>query len=110
MEIEGPDVAIDVAQHLIAPHSTLVDVATAVGCFCSGVTTPLTDIAVRVAVASLEPPRSTTPVMVDAVIPELEVTVVGAAKHGGESVYEGAPHAGRPPMAVTPATALHYRK
>jgi hypothetical protein len=109
VEIEGPDLALDVAQHLIAPQSTLVDLATSVGCYCAGVTSPSTDIAVRVAVASLEPPRSTTPIMTDAVIPELEVATVGGAKTGGESGYEGAPSAGRPPMAVTPATALRNR-
>jgi hypothetical protein len=110
VEIEGQDLALDVAQHLIAPQSTLVDVATSVGCYCAGVTGSSTDIAVRVAVASLEPPRSTTPVMTDAVIPELEVAAVGDAKAGGESGYEGAPSLGRPPMAVTPATALRHRK
>lgn len=110
VEIEGPDLALDVAQHLIAPRSTLVDVATAVGCYCAGVTSTATDIAVRVAVASLEPPRSTTPVMTDAVIPELEVAAVAPVRSGDESGYDITTGSGRPPMAITPATALSHRK
>ena len=110
IEIEGPDLALDVAQHLISPQSTLVDVATSVGCFCAGVTSPSTDIAVRVAVASLEPPRSTTPVMTDAVIPELEIAAIVPAKADGESSYEVATPTGRPPMAITPANALRHRR
>ena len=110
VEIEGPDLALDVAQHLVAPQSTLVDVAAAVGCFCAGVTSTSTDIAVRVAVASLEPTRSITPVMTDAVIPELEVAAVAPSKSGGEMGYDATLASGRPPMAVTPATALRSRK
>jgi len=110
VEIEGPDLALDVAQHLMAPQSTLVDVATAVGCFCAGVTSTPTDIAVRVAVASLEPPRSITPVMTDAVIPELEVAAIAPSKSSGEIGYDVASASGRPPMAITPATALANRK
>ena len=110
VEIEGPELALDVAQHLVAPQSTLVDVATSVGCYCAGVTSPSTDIAVRVAVASLEPPRSMTPVMTDAIIPELEVAAIASVKSGDESGYDATSGAGRPPMAITPATALRHRK
>ena len=110
VEIEGPELALDIAQHLVAPQSTLVDVATSVGCYCAGVTSPATDIAVRVAVASLEPPRSTTPVMTEAVIPELEVAAVASAKLSDESGYDVTTGGRRPPMAITPATALRNRK
>lgn len=109
IEIEGPDLALDLAQHLMAPQSTLVDVAAAVGCYCAGVTSPSTDIAIRVAVASLEPPRSTTPVMTEAGVPELELIATASAKSGGESSYEATPSSGRPPMAITPATALRRK-
>jgi|SRR5687768_3576181 len=109
VELEGTDLAIDVAQHLMSPQSTLVDVATTVGCFCSGVTSSATDIAVRVAVASLEPPRSTTPIVTDAVVPELGVAILADKPLNGTS-YEAIAGTGRPPMAVTPATALRYRK
>lgn len=110
IEIEGADLALEVAQHLMAPQSTLVDVAASVGCFCCGVTRQQTDIAVRVAVASLEPPRSTTPVVTDAVVPELAVVVADSHKSFSDSRYESGAQSGRPPMAVTPETALRHRK
>lgn len=110
VEIESSDLALELAQHLMAPQSTLVDVATSVGCFCTGVTRQQAEIAVRVAVASLEPPRSTTPVVTDAVVPELAVVVVDSAKSFSDSGYELVSQPGRPPMAVTPETALRYRK
>jgi hypothetical protein len=109
VEIESQDLALEVAQHLMSPQSTLVDVATSVGCFCSGVTTSDTDIAVRVAVASIEPPRSSTPVIADAIAADMETTVSQPSKSFVGNTY-GAATQGRPPMAVTPPSALRYRK
>ena len=104
-EVDGPDLAIEIAQHLFQAQPTLVDLAPAVGCHCCGVTEKNTGISARVAVMSLEPPRSTTPVVTDAVLPDLtmSVEVMGAA---GPMSTAGSP---RPPMAVTPSSALAAR-
>jgi hypothetical protein len=110
VEIESQDLALDVAQHLMSPQSTLVDVATSVGCFCSGVTTSATDIAVRVAVASIEPPRSSTPVISDAIVADLDANVHEPAKSFAGTTYGTAAVPDRPPMAVTPPNALRYRR
>lgn len=100
VELESSELAIDLAQHLLSPHPVLVDVAATLGCHCCGVTPSTADFSVRVAVASLEPPRSATPIVTDAVIPELEVAITAPAKaHSGTSLE-------RPPMAVTPPGAL----
>ena len=109
VEVESPDLAIELAQHLVSPHPVLVDVAATLGCHCCGVTPSTADFSVRIAVASLEPPRSTTPIVNDAVIPDLTVAVRNHAKPFRESSYDdlAAPH--RPPMAVTPPSALRVR-
>ena len=58
--LDGPDYAEELAQQLLAGETTLVDVAPALGCACSGVTTGMPPHAARGAVIALEPPRSTT--------------------------------------------------
>jgi hypothetical protein len=109
---ESPDLPIELAQQMISPQPILVDAATALGCWCSGVTPSATGYSVRVAATSLEPPRSTTPIVTDAVIPELtEAVGREQSKSFDTSEYEGTPSTpARPPMAVTPPTALPVRK
>ena len=105
-EVEGPDLALEIAQRLFQPQRTLVDVAAAVGCHCCGITDKNTGTSARVAVMSLEPPRSVTPVITDAILPDLSLAVV-TGENGSVSQLRAA---ARPPMAVTPPTALATRK
>jgi hypothetical protein len=110
-EVDGPDLALEIAQHLLSSQSVLVDLAISVGCHCCGVTPSNTGSSGRVAVTSLEPPRSVTPIVSDAVVPELSVPVLEAASafHGG--TYGGIQSPSfRPPMAVTPPSALSARR
>ena len=104
VEIEASDLAVELAQHLLSPHPVLVDVAVTLACHCCGVTHSTTDFSARVAVASLEPPRSTTPIVTDAVIPELTMAVSEPARS-----FSVEPSSERPPMAVTPPSALKVR-
>ena len=92
------DLAIEIAQHLIAQHSVLVDAGPAAGCACAGVTSSTAGISARVAVSSLEPPRATTPVFTNTIDASLEYELPP------EPTPPPAP--GRPPMAVTPPGAL----
>lgn len=110
VEAEGPDFSIEIAQHLLSPRSILVDAAHAIGCSCSGVTHSSTGVSVRVAVTSLEPPRSTTPIITDEVVQGLVLSVAESPKPFTDSTYEEATVLERPPMAVTPASALAVRK
>ncbi len=61
--LEGADLILDLAQHLLTRQPVLVDLASALGCACSGVTGTTLGRSARVAVTSLEPPGSTTPVI-----------------------------------------------
>lgn len=106
-EVEGPDLALEVAQHLFQSQPTLVDLAAAVGCHCCGVTAQNTGNSARVAVMSLEPPRSITPVITEAVLPDLSHAVEVTSENGPESALSSLV---RPPMAVTPASALATRR
>jgi hypothetical protein len=63
VELEGTDLAVNLAQYLLTRQSLLVDVASALGCACSGVTPATPGRSARIAVMSLEPPRSTSPVV-----------------------------------------------
>ena len=109
-EVDGPDLALEIAQMLFQAQPTLVDLAAAVGCHCCGVTAENTGVSVRVAVTSLEPPRSSTPVITEAILPDLSLAV---GQNGTDDVTgPGLPlgPSARPPMAVTPPSALAARR
>jgi hypothetical protein len=100
IELEsGVDLSVEIAQHLVSPHSVLVDAGPAVGCACAGVTPSTAGISARIAVTSLEPPRSATPVFTNSakVALEQELPITQPASTA---------LIGRPPMAVTPPGAL----
>jgi hypothetical protein len=63
IELEGADLIMDLAQHLVTRQPVLVDLAAALGCACCGVTGMTLGRTARVAVTSLEPPGSATPVI-----------------------------------------------
>jgi hypothetical protein len=105
-ELDAPDLALEIAQLLFQAQPTLIDIAAAVGCHCCGVTAENTGASARVAVTSLEPPRSSTPVMADAILPDLSLTVAPEVTGLGTPVGVSV----RPPMAVTPASALASRR
>lgn len=105
-EIEGAYLAIDIAQHLLAPEPCLIDIAPASGCHCSGVTRSTVGGSARVAAVSLEPPRSGIPVLSETILPDL-VEAISGLENGTTHRDSGS---GRPPMAVTPPAALLLRR
>ena len=115
VDLESANLPVDVAQLLFSHESLLVDVAPALGCACSGVTTTTTGRQARIAVSSLEPPRAPSPVIEAAVGLELtsEVSlqvppVPRRAEVDVRLAVDLTPEArqSRPPMAVTPSSAL----
>lgn len=111
VEIEGPDLSIEIAQQLMSPQPTLLDAAMSVGCPCSGVTHSTTGFSARVAVTSLEPPQAAAPIVSDEVVAELTIEVPEELKSFDDSSYVGASMSQeRPPMAITPPAALKVRK
>lgn len=109
-EADGPELALEIAQHLLLAQPALVDLASAVGCRCCGVTRSTTGTSARVAASSLEPPRATTPLFSTSVIPDLTLDVVDSSNSYQEGRYGSSETRARAPMAVTPNTALGARK
>jgi hypothetical protein len=110
-ELDAPEFAIELAQHLLSEEQVLVDAAIAVGCSCSGVTKSTTGYSARVAITSLEPPRSTTPIFGIEAVPELTSPLPESSNSsGGNSYIESRPAPSRAKMAVTPTTALRMKK
>ena len=108
VELEGTDFALGLGEHLLSAKPVLVDVSASVGCSCSGATPSTKGYPARVVATSLEPPRSSTPVIGDALV-SLEYPVNEATtNHVGVRPESNSP-ARRTPMAVTPTNALGAR-
>jgi hypothetical protein len=60
---DDEDLPAELAQHLLHKAPALLDPAPALGCACSGVTTATDGQSARIAVMSLEPPRSRSPIL-----------------------------------------------
>lgn len=80
VSLEGDDIALELAQHLLTRQPVLVDLAPALGCACSGVTPRTLGNSARVAVMSLEPPRATSAVVDPTLTPSLDVPVEPSAE------------------------------
>jgi hypothetical protein len=63
VEIDGEDFVAEVAQHLLSGKNVLIDVAPRLGCACSGALPGVLPKEARQTITSLEPPRSSTPVV-----------------------------------------------
>ena len=112
MQVDGADFAVEIAQHLMTAKSVLVDPGPSIGCYCCGVTHGTTSSSARIAVASLEPPRSKNPVVSPDVIADLPLPnpIAGPSRDNGGEVHKSPrPATARPPMAVTPPSALRVR-
>jgi hypothetical protein len=110
-ELDSVDFVIELAQHLLSTERVLVDAATAVGCSCSGITHSTTGYSARVAAASLEPPRSSTPILGIETVPDLSSALPEPDKsHDDISFTEPPSNPGRSRMAITPPNALKARK
>ena len=127
--LEGDDLAIELAQHLLARQSALIDLSEALGCSCSGVTPVTPGHSARVAVMSLEPPRTSSPVVEPRLLRSLDAPLESPMMTAPRPVSEpndllalgdraegvapnrdrgrhSEPRVTRPPIAITPAHAL----
>ena len=80
VEVSGDDLSIELAQILLSEASVFVDLAPALGCVCSGRTAEHDVAAGRSLLASLEPPRASTPV-VDTHVPVVLEVPLQAPTH-----------------------------
>jgi hypothetical protein len=80
VEIEGEDLAAEIAHHVLGGENILIDAATALGCACSGAITGVAPSEARAAVVSLEPPRANSPVVDEAAPIQLDLRVPAASR------------------------------
>jgi hypothetical protein len=97
-EIDCPDdeIALEIAQRLIAHERELIDIAPRMGCACSGALALGAPSAARTRLTALEPPRAHSPVLdpsirVDAALPSL-AEPAGSPCYGRSRSQPAAPH------------------
>jgi hypothetical protein len=89
-EVIGPELVSDLAQQLLTREPVLLDVAPRLGCACSGAVADTPPEAARARIATLEPPRATSPVVDERVPIAIELPL---------------PSVARDPVDVVPAVA-----
>jgi hypothetical protein len=80
IDVTGPELATELAQILLSKASVLIDVATRLGCACSGAVVNVPPEAARAAVATLEPPRASSPIVDDRVPVSIELPLPAVAR------------------------------
>jgi hypothetical protein len=78
VELRGDDLVVDLAQQLLSGSRALVDIASAVGCSCSGAVGAGSPDASRAGVREHEPPRALGPVVDHSVSVNLEGALAAA--------------------------------
>jgi hypothetical protein len=68
VELYGDELPVELAQHLLAGKSILIDVAPKLGCVCSGAGAGVDPKEARARVSALEPPRASSPVIDETVL------------------------------------------
>ena len=125
VELDGddPGMPTQLAQHLFARDCVLVDLATTLGCVCSGAISSVPPRGARAAVAAQEPPRAPTPTVDGDVRVALVVPVAAPTRQpaelplGSESVdaqsrpvrERTTPAAGEAPPSPPPGTLPRRR-
>ena len=105
IELSTRDFAVELAQHLLSPSRTLIDVAPALGCTCSGAVTEDGARLARARVRGLEPPRALSPV-VDHALP-VTIESVSSQSLAAPPMLEDAAH--QPGRAVVVSSAAPQR-
>jgi hypothetical protein len=80
VEITGPELATELTQILLSRSSVLIDVATRLGCACSGAVANVPPEAARGGVTALEPPRASSPIVDDRVPVPIELPLPAVAR------------------------------
>ncbi|MFN8573600.1 MAG: hypothetical protein U0132_16215 [Gemmatimonadaceae bacterium] len=96
VELTDANLAVELADQLVGQQPVLLDIAAGVGCSCAGVRRAGSPRTARVAVTSLEPPRSRSPVLEGDGIVE-SITSVGTTF--GTGLLARDPNADAPPTA-----------
>ncbi len=80
VEIEGDDIASEIAHHLLSGKTVLIDASTRLGCVCAGAVGGVAATEARAHVVEHEPPRAATPVVNDGVDIDVDLAVPAAPR------------------------------
>jgi hypothetical protein len=105
VEVDGDDFVTEIAQLLLAGKNVLIDTSARLGCVCSGALNGVRHP--RGSVISLEPPRSTTPVVDELAPIDLDLPVPATSRTPVDIVaVPTTPPSSRP---VTPPTGIEVQ-
>ena len=80
IELTGPELVTELAQHLLSKNRVVLDVATRLGCVCSGAVADVPPESARPRVTMLEPPRASSPIIDDRVPVLIELPLPSVAR------------------------------
>jgi hypothetical protein len=80
VEVTGPELVIELAQHLLSKTDVLIDVATRLGCVCSGAVPGVSAEGARARVTALEPPRAGSRIVDDRVPVAIDLPLPAATR------------------------------
>lgn len=100
VELYGDAFPVELAQHLLAGKPILIDVASKLGCVCSGAAADVDPRESRIRVTALEPPRASGPVIDETVVVDATLPLPASLRSALDVV---AP----PPLAMTSQASGH---
>lgn len=80
VELDGEDIVVELAQHLLGGKNILIDAGPRLGCSCSGALPGTLPREARASVVALEPPRASTPVVEEEAPIDLDLPVPAASR------------------------------
>ena len=102
LSCEDDEIALEIAQRLVAHERELIDLAPRMGCVCSGALALGAPSAARARLTALEPPRAHAPVL----DPSIHVEPAGSPRYGAASSSPATSRSGANlavPLAQTPS-------
>jgi hypothetical protein len=93
VELYADELPVELAQHLLAGKSVLIDAAPRLGCVCAGATAGVDPMHARARVVELEPPRASHPVLDERVMAESSLSLPASPRSAIDVVS--------PPSSVT---------
>src|SRR4051812_13467948 len=97
VELYGDEFPVELAQNLLAGKPILIDLATKLGCVCSGAVAGVDPKEARARVMALEPPRASSPVIDETVVVESTLPLPASPRSALDVVA---------PPALTPSSQV----
>ncbi len=104
VELDGEDIVVELAQHLLGGKNVLIDAGPRLGCACSGALPGTLPREARPSVVAHEPPRASTPVVEEQTPIDLDLAIPAASRTPVE-VVAVPPNASAPRAVAAPSAS-----